>query len=511
MIPTRFYVGETLLATREDGTVGTGSIRPVTSPPARRASREPIDLAWASLTFLLPMLVSLLSHMGATDLAYHLRAGADVLAGHIPRVDTYTFTVNGASWLDQQWGAQGVFALVFKAGGWPTLLFAQGLLVGLTFFLVYLAGRAGGAACRTSALLAIAGFVVASPGLAMRPQLLALPLFGALLWVTAGRRRHPIRLWAAPALALVCANVHGSFTMFPLIVGLAWLEDRRTKDAGARRTLLVAAITALATLANPFGLRVWTYAYDLSTNPVIRDTISEWAPLTLATVPGWFAIGSALAVALFLIRRSDPTPWTSLLTLGIFFLLALSAQRAIVWWGMVAPVVLASLMPAKTTSEPQGRTRSPAAPAYAIVGVLLVGIVVLAPWWRGSRLRALPRGRAAWTHRRSSERSRSWDEDTGAPTVGIVVRIRVAGCSRLRGFPDRDRAGRDLARLRASRLLRRRVEGRARPLGRPGDRRSRRLGPRSHPSRRPWLAHRLSGRGRVSVRSIVSATPRPGS
>jgi hypothetical protein len=322
--------------------------------------------------------------MGATDLAYHLRAGADVLAGHIPRVDTYTFTVNGTPWLDQQWGAQGVFALLFKAGGWPTLLFGQGLLVGLTFYLVYLAGRASGAACRTSALLAIGGFVVASPGLAMRPQLLALPLFGALLWVTAGRRRHPARLWAAPALALVCANVHGSFTMFPLIVGLAWLEDRRTKERGARRTLLVAAITALATLANPFGLRVWTYAYDLSTNPVIRDTISEWAPLTLATVPGWFAIGSALAVALFLIRRSDPTPWTSLLTLGIFFLLALSAQRAIVWWGMVAPVVLASLLPASTKSEPQGRARSPATPAYAIVGVLLAGIVVLAPWWRGS-------------------------------------------------------------------------------------------------------------------------------
>ena len=27
------------------------------------------------------------------------------------------------------------------------------------------------------------------------------------------------------------------------------------------------------------------------------------------------------------------------MTLALFFLLALSAQRAIVWWGMVAPVV----------------------------------------------------------------------------------------------------------------------------------------------------------------------------
>ena len=119
----------------------------MTSPQDRDAGRQPIDLAWASLTFLVPMLVSLLSRMGAIDLAYHLRAGVDVLAGNIPRVDTYTFTVAGTPWLDQQWGAQGILELLFRAGGWPTLMFAQGALVGLTFFLVYLAARAAGAAC----------------------------------------------------------------------------------------------------------------------------------------------------------------------------------------------------------------------------------------------------------------------------------------------------------------------------------------------------------------------------
>jgi hypothetical protein len=360
----------------------------VTSPQERAAGRQPIDLAWASLTFLVPMLVSLLSRMGAIDLAYHLRAGVDVLAGNIPRVDTYTFTVAGHPWLDQQWGAQGILALLFKAGGWPTLMFAQGVLVGLTFFLVYLAARASGAGYRTASLLTIGGFVVASPGLAMRPQLLALPLFGVLLWVTAGRSAHPARLWAAPVLAAVCANIHGSFTMFPLVLGLAWLDDRRRHDPQARRTLLITAVTALATLLNPFGLHVWTYAYDLSTNPVIRDTISEWAPLTLATVPGWFAIVSALAVAVFLIRRSGTTPWTALVTLGIFLLLALSAQRAIVWWGMVAPVVLAGLLPEKRRERAAAETddvaKAPAAPAYVIIGVLIAGVLVLAPWWRGS-------------------------------------------------------------------------------------------------------------------------------
>jgi hypothetical protein len=409
----------------------------VTSPQQRTAGRQPIDLAWASLTFLVPMLVSLLSRMGAIDLAYHLRAGTDVLAGNIPRVDTYTFTVAGQPWLDQQWGAQGLLALLFKAGGWPTLMFAQGVLVGATFFLVYLAARAAGAAQRTAALLTVAGFVVASPGLAMRPQLLALPLFGALLWVVAARTAHPGRLWAAPVLAAICANIHGSFTMFPLIVGLAWLEDRRRRDPRARRTLLIAVVTVGATLLNPFGLRAWTYAYDLSTNPVIRDTISEWAPLTLATVPGWFAIVSALAVAAYLIRRTQPTPWTSLVALAVFFLLAMSAQRAIVWWGMAAPVVLAGLLPERERAAGTGETpRAPAAPAYTIVGVLIAAIVVLAPWWRGTSydrfLTAAPPGLTAAAAERLAPGTRtlvhqpwgSWFEYE-LPDIPVFVDSRI--------------------------------------------------------------------------------------
>jgi len=167
----------------------------------RPERRDPLDVAWASLALLVPTIVSLLSRMGAIDLAYHIRAGEDVLHGNIPRVDTYTFTVAGTPWLDQQWLAQGVFAALYRLGGWPLLAAAQALLVGATFSLVYLAARATGASSKTGALLVLAGFLVASPGLGMRPQLLALPLFAALLWVTASRREHPGRLWVAPVLA----------------------------------------------------------------------------------------------------------------------------------------------------------------------------------------------------------------------------------------------------------------------------------------------------------------------
>jgi hypothetical protein len=328
--------------------------------------------------------------MSSTDLTYHLRAGAQVLGGSIPRVDTYTFSVPGTPWTDQQWGAQGIMTLAYRLGGWPTLSAFQGILMGLTFAFIYLAARASGGSQRTSAVLTLAGFLASVAGLAMRPQLVALPLFAALLWVVAGRERHPKRLWLAPVLAMVCANVHGSFPLFVVILILAWLEDRRRQRPLASTTLAITVVTCAATLLNPFGFGVWTYVIDLSTNPVIRTTISEWEPTTLDSLPGWITVVSALAVAAFLIVRRRPVSWTTLVTLGGFFLLALSAQRAIIWWGLVTPVALAGLIPERAAREaPTERAGTSRAagngPATVMIAALVAVIVVLAPWFRGSR------------------------------------------------------------------------------------------------------------------------------
>jgi len=356
--------------------------------PRRKSRRDPIDIVWAAVAVSIPVLVSLISRMGTIDLAYQLRAGAQILSGSIPRTDTYTFTAAGSRWVDQQWLAQAALAQVYRLGGWPSLAALQAFLIGVSFWLLYIAIRSGGATPRTASLLTLAGFLVASPGLALRPQLFAFLLFATLLVVVGRRRTHPAWLWLAPALAAACANVHGSFPLFPLVVGLAWLEDLRVHNPRARRTLLIAGATVVATVIGPFGPGVWPYAYNVSTNPIIRHTITEWAPVTLRNATGWLTIGSGIAVAAYLVRRRPRAPWTAILTLALFFLLALSAQRAVVWWGLVAPVVVGALIGANGQADPDRETPVPRggarAPAYAILGMLLAAVVALLPWWRGS-------------------------------------------------------------------------------------------------------------------------------
>jgi hypothetical protein len=358
----------------------------VETPRRTTFRRDPIEIVWASLAVLVPVLVSLVSKMGTIDLAYQLRAGEQILSGTIPRVDTYTFTAAGHPWVDQQWLAQGILAAVFRWGGWASLAALQAFLIGTTFFFAYLAIRLPGVPPRTASLLTLGGFLVAAPGLALRPQLFALPLFAVLLWLVVGRHRRPGGLWLAPVLAAVCANVHGSFPLFPMVLGLAWLEDVRAQDADARRTLVITLLTGLATLICPFGLGVWTYTYDISTNPVIRHTITEWAPITLRNATGWLTLLSGVAVLTYLIRRRPRAPWTAVITLGIFFLLAVSAQRALVWWSLIAPVTVAGLIGANRVARdatPAAR-RSPRAPAYVLIGLLCVAVIALLPWWRGT-------------------------------------------------------------------------------------------------------------------------------
>lgn len=401
--------------------------------------RRPIDRVWIALPALLPALVAGVATLGTIDLAYHLRLGEITMAERaIARVDTLTFTAYGHAWVNQQWGAQVVLALLYRAGGWATLGVAQMVAIGFSFWLVARAAVARGATARAAGAVAVIGFLVAAPNLSMRPQLLALPLIATCVWLLADRERHPKRLWVVPFLAILLANLHGSFVLVPLLVGLAWNEDRIEGMPGRGRLLTVGAASLAATLLNPYGAGVWTYVVDLSTNRIVRDAIVEWAPVTLATLAGWLMVGSALLLAIGVARRSEPVPWGSIVTLAVFFLMAMQSQRATLWWSVVAPAVVAPLFwhdDGVAAADEALRRRGSATAARALVALLIAAVVIALPWWRSVSYEAnlrdappgvteavegLPEGTRVFTHQPWA----SWIEHA-APHVRVFVDSRI--------------------------------------------------------------------------------------
>ncbi len=197
----------------------------ITTEPATRGARsaragraEP----WALMAWLLPAGAVLLSLMPVNDLAYQIRAGQIMLDTHrLLRHDVFTYTIAGQGWIDQQWGAQLVFAGLFRVLGWRGLVVLRAVLASVAVGTTYQRTRSAGGDPLVAGCLCIGAFAatIFLPGtVALRPQLLTIPLFILSAWILQTRGSHPGRLAALPVIGVAWANTHGSFVLLPLLI-----------------------------------------------------------------------------------------------------------------------------------------------------------------------------------------------------------------------------------------------------------------------------------------------------
>lgn len=320
-------------------------------------SRPVAAHVWVALAVGLPAVVVALSPLSTVDLGYGIRTGQQVLGGAgIPRVDAFTFTAPGLPWVDQQWLAHLIFGAVYGLGGWAAL---QVLWVGVVAATIGLTARAAfvaGAGLRTSAIVAVAGFMVAAEGLGLRAQVLGLLCLAALLVLVAGRSSRPGALWLAVPLLAAWANLHGSFVVGLALLATTVVDDRRERSA-ASRDLLVFAGASVATLANPYGIDTWRYVVSIGTNPTISALVTEWRHTDPLQPAGAFFFGSvagAVIVAALAARRRSGLRVGSLLWLAILAGLGAWALRAVAWWGIGAVPVVAVAV-SRLTGKPTDR------------------------------------------------------------------------------------------------------------------------------------------------------------
>jgi len=335
---------------------------------------------WLFLAIALPVLAATLALMSSVDLAYQLRAGGEIIDSRaIPSVDTWTFTAAGVPWVDQQWGAQAVLAAVYRLGGWTGLVLLRAFLTAVVVGATLAIARRRGLDPRVAAVLTLIAFVVAAPAMALRPQLFGMACFAVTLLLVVLRRDRPRGMWLVPAAVVLWANLHGSFLIAPVILGLAWLEDLHDRDETARRTLLVGFASVIAACLTPFGPSVWAYAVGLSSNPGVTARTSEWQPTSLRDATGLLFFASVAGVVALIARSGRSVPWPTLLWLGAFAAIGVVAQRGVAWWPFVAvAIVSGGLLTTGGRSLSEGSRRVNAAVAIGLV----VAVVALLPVWR---------------------------------------------------------------------------------------------------------------------------------
>ncbi len=162
----------------------------------------------------------------------------------------------------------------------------------------------------------------------------------------AGSRRS---LWFLPLLTLVWANLHGTFILAFLFLGvyaLDFLMDRTRLVP----MIIVGVLMALATLINPYGLRIYSEILRLFSRSADRNLIMEWQSPNLHQPYGMLLLIAALAtMALLGLRTRSLAP--SRLALPILLVgLAFYSSRNIAVFAVLLPFMWNNLLPASAPS-----------------------------------------------------------------------------------------------------------------------------------------------------------------
>jgi hypothetical protein len=269
-----------------------------------------------------------------------LVAGREIWNSGVPHHDTLTTLTLGRHWVDQQWLSQLAIYSLYRLGGLSLVSLVHIALVAGSLGAAIAIGRRRGTQTTTMLLVLVIGVVlVLVPSLVVRTQPYAYPLFVATVYVLSSDSRSPSRrVYWAPVLLVLWANVHGSAALGAGLValrGLTILVEARRRDRPARHSaltgaLLVAAAPA-ALLATPYGIAAVGYYRSTLLNPDFNRLVAEWRPVTAVPVAAatYFTL-AGLAVWSMGRNPERLTAWERIVTL-VLLAGGILALRNVVW------------------------------------------------------------------------------------------------------------------------------------------------------------------------------------
>lgn len=324
----------------------------------------------------------------ASDGWMALVSGREIVRHGLPTHDALTVWAAGRRWVDQQWLAQVLLYGLWRAGGLKlALLVHAALSVGALAGAAALARRLG-ASARGTTWICLPVLIAYYPGAAvMRPQSFAYPLFVAVFWLLAtdARSRSPRVLLTFPLLVL-WANLHGSVLLGAALVSLAGVtgvaRGLTATRRVARRDLCLTLLPWLCVLVSPYALQLPAYYEKILGGRDFSRLVTEWAPTTLnaVTLPVFLlAIGGAWLLG----RVGSRVSAFEKLAFLAMALLAFEAVRNVVWFALVALVVLPLLVDGvrSPAAEPRRLNRVIAAAVSACTVLAIGGVAASTNSW----------------------------------------------------------------------------------------------------------------------------------
>jgi hypothetical protein len=232
----------------------------------------------AVLAVSLAYLMYLLSrrNLADPDLWWHLRNAQYLFtSGHLPIVDSYSYTAPGATVLPFEWLAEIPFYLAYKWAGLTSVfvlvfLLCTAIVLGI-FRLSYLASHD----VKNSFLVTVGGAVLTVISMGARTLLFGWLYLVVLLLVLEAVRRGGLKwLWLVPPLFCVWVNSHGSWPMGLVLFGVfiatglvegCWghVYATRWSRPQLQKLFLTYGASLAALFVNPFGYHLVFYPFKV--------------------------------------------------------------------------------------------------------------------------------------------------------------------------------------------------------------------------------------------------------
>jgi len=226
------------------------------------------------------------------DIGWHIRAGEQILSTHaVPRVDPFSSTMQGQPWFAWEWLYDALLGLAHRAMGLNGVVLFAALIMASTLALLFRQLVERGTGVPLAVLLWLLALGGASIHMFARPHIASWLL--TLLWFMALERWEkgiaPRWLpWFFPLSAVLWVNLHGgwifAFALFALFIAAALIESLRAANTfeqvllrqRTRAMIGTFAVSGLATLVNPYGVRLHLHIYRYLGDSFLMNRIAEF-------------------------------------------------------------------------------------------------------------------------------------------------------------------------------------------------------------------------------------------
>lgn len=323
----------------------------------------------AIITFLMVLLFGSKLINVDGDMGRHIRVGELILQmGAIPHTDLISYTRYGDHYVAYEWGTEVILALLNRALGLYGPVLMIGLIVAVIFWVLFRQLLQ-----RNMPFFLACGFTVMSILLSSihwlpRPHMFTALFF--LFWYLlldyvqrGGNSRRAYILTAI--LTVIWVNLHGGFVIGLMLLGLYWGTNLvrlilpriglqfdeppapLTAKEGIVRFSIIGAIMLVASGVNPAGYELLPYVMGFLTYHFFFfvDITDEFLSPNFHVFPIWiFTLELLSIIGILALPRSKGLRIIDIMVIGFFTALSLYSARHLVFFSLIAPLAVASIL-----------------------------------------------------------------------------------------------------------------------------------------------------------------------